>query len=87
MFYELRDLVPGDLVTVDRADTSSVFKVVDKVTYTRANVPDDLVHRVTRKPSLHLVTCDGFDPAVGHHGDNLVVFADLVSSGPTGGQG
>ncbi len=88
VFYKLKDLVPGDLVTVDRADnTSSVFKVVDKVTYTRANFPDDVVYRVTGKPSLHLVTCDGFDPAIGHYGANLVVFAELVSSGPTGGKG
>jgi len=88
VFYRLKDLVPGDLVTVDRADnTSSVFKVVDKATYTRANFPDDIVYRVTGKPSLHLVTCDGFDPAIGHYGANLVVFAELVSSGPTGGKG
>lgn len=88
VFYRLKDLVPGDLVTVDRADnTSSVFKVVDRVTYTRANFPDDVVYRVTGKPSLHLVTCDGFDPAIGHYGANLVVFAELVSSGPTGGTG
>ncbi len=46
MFDKLRDLVPGDLGTVDRADnTSSVFKVVDKVTYSRANFPDDIVYR------------------------------------------
>ncbi len=88
MFYQLKDLVPGDLVTVDRADnTSSVFKVVDNVTYSRANFPDDVVYRVTGKPSLHLVTCDGFDPAVGHYGGNLVVFADFVSSEPPGGTG
>jgi hypothetical protein len=88
VFYRLKDMVPGDLVTVDRADsTSSVFKVVDKVTYTRANFPDDIVYRVTGKPSLHLVTCDGFDPSIGHYGANLVVFAELVSSGPTGGKG
>jgi len=29
------------------------------------------------------VTCDAFDAAVGHNTANLVVFADLVSSGPT----
>jgi len=51
VFYKLRDLVPGDLVTVDRADnTSSVFTVVDKVTDTRATFPDDLAYRVTGSP-------------------------------------
>ena len=88
VFFRLKDLVPGDLVTVDRADnTSAVFKVVDKVTYARANFPDDVVYRVTGKSSLHLVTCDGFDPSIGHYGANLVVFAELVSSGPSGGKG
>ena len=84
VFARLKDLVPGDLVTVDRADqTSAVFQVVGKASYPRDAFPDDVVYRVSGKPSLHLVTCDAFDAAVGHNTANLVVFADLVSSGPT----
>jgi len=88
VFFRLKEMVVGDLVTVDRADhTSVVFKVVSKATYTRSDFPDDVVYRVTGKPSLHLVTCDAFDASIGHYSANLVVFADLVSSGPTGATG
>jgi len=88
VFFRLKEMVVGDLVTVDRADhTSVVFKVVSKATYTRSDFPDDVVYRVSGKPSLHLVTCDAFDPSIGHYSANLVVFADLVSSGPTGATG
>lgn len=85
VFYRLKDLRTGDHVTVDRADkTSAVFEVVGKASYPRSDFPDDVVYRTTGKPSIHLVTCDGtFDTAIGHHEDNLVVFADLVSTGPT----
>lgn len=84
IFYRLKDMVTGDLVTVDRADhTSVVFKVVGKASYPRSNFPDDVVYRVRGKPSLHLLTCDALDAATGHHTANLVVFADLVSTGPT----
>jgi len=84
VFARLKDLAPGDLVTVDRADqTSAVFQVVGKASYPRDAFPDDVVYRVSGKPSLHLVTCDSFDPSIGRNTANLVVFADLVSSGPT----
>jgi len=88
VFFRLKEMVVGDLVTVDRADhTSVVFRVVSKATYARSDFPDDVVYRVSGKPSLHLVTCDAFDPSIGHYSANLVVFADLVSSGPTGATG
>ncbi len=88
VFFRLKEMVVGDLVTVDRADhTSVVFKVVSKATYPRSDFPDDVVYRVSGEPSLHLVTCDAFDPSIGHYSANLVVFADLVSSGPTGATG
>lgn len=85
VFFRLRDMRAGDMVTVDRADgTSAVFRVVGKASYLRSNFPDEVVYRVRGKPSIHLVTCDGvFDGEIGHHVDNLVVFADLVSTRPT----
>ncbi len=88
VFFRLKEMVVGDLVTVDRADhTSVIFKVVSKATYPRSDFPDDVVYRVSGKPSLHLLTCDAYDPSIGHYSANLVVFADLVSSGPTGATG
>ncbi len=87
VFWTLQDLRVGDQITVDRADhTSAVFQVVGKASYPRSSFPDDVVYRTSGKPSIHLVTCDGvFDTAIGHHDNNLVVFADLVSSTPKPG--
>jgi len=80
VFWALKDLRPGDRITVDRADHSSAtFQVVGKASYPRSSFPDDVVYRTSGKPSIHLITCDGaFDPAIGHHQDNLIVFADLI---------
>jgi sortase (surface protein transpeptidase) len=85
VFFDLKSMKVGDLVSVDRVDqTTAVFRVVGLASYPRSNFPDDIVYRVTGKPSIHLVTCDGaFSTAIGHHLDNLVVFADLISTGPT----
>ncbi|WP_460458142.1 class F sortase [Angustibacter peucedani] len=87
VFYRLKDLRVGDPITVDRADqTTAVFRVVGRASYPRSAFPDEVVYRITGKPSIHLVTCDGpFDSRIGHHEDNLVVFADLVSTRPTKG--
>ena len=86
VFVRLKDLVVGDLVVVDRADkTSATFKVDGKAAYPRTNFPDQLVYRTDGKASIHLITCDGaFNTALGQYPDNLVVSADLVSTGPTG---
>lgn len=85
VFFRLKDMRRGDLVRVDRADgTTAVFQVRGLASYPRNNYPNEIVYRASGKASLHLITCDGaFDPTIGHHEDNLVVFADLVASGPT----
>jgi len=85
IFARLKDLSTGDQVMVDRADkTTALFQVVDKRSYSRSTFPDEVVYRTTGKSSLHLVTCDGtFNASLGQYPDNLVVFADLVSTGPT----
>ena len=86
VFVRLKDLVAGDLVVVDRVDkTSATFKVVGKTAYPRADFPDQVVYRTDGKPSIHLITCDGdYDAGLGLYPANLVVSADLVSTGPTG---
>lgn len=85
VFFRLREVRAGDLISIDRADgTAAVFQVRGKASFPRDDYPDDIVYRTTGKASVHLITCDGaFDPKIGHHKENLVVFADLVSSGPT----
>jgi sortase (surface protein transpeptidase) len=84
-FFNLRKMRVNDLVYVDRADrTTAVIQVRAVKSFSRSNYPNALVYRTTGRPSIHLITCDGvFDPRIGHHVNNLVVFADLVSTRPT----
>lgn len=81
IFYRLRELAPGDNITVTRTDGTRVTFAVDRIErHAKARFPTDDVYLPTLRPALRLVTCDGaFDRARGHYRDNLVVFADLVS--------
>lgn len=76
-FYSLRDLAPGDAITVTRADGSTVAFTVDGVEqYAKDAFPTASVYGPVPGPALRLITCGGsFDRAVGHYRDNVVVYA------------
>jgi hypothetical protein len=80
VFFRLRQLRPGDVVLVDRADsTTARFRVTRVERYRKTRFPSDLVYFPTLEPSLRLVTCGGsFDQAAGHYRDNVIAFADLA---------
>jgi sortase (surface protein transpeptidase) len=80
VFYRLRELRPGDLVTVGRADGSTVgFRVTRTAQYPKAAFPTADVYYPTLEPELRLVTCGGtFDPSTGHYRSNVIVFAELA---------
>jgi hypothetical protein len=67
VFFRLRQLRQGDMVTVRRADGSSVRFVVQRTEqYPKDRFPTDAVYYPTLTPGLHLVTCGGqFDATVG----------------------
>lgn len=75
-FFRLRELRPGDLVTVRFADGSrSSFRVVGRRSYPKDELPAGLFQRGGR-PVLTLITCGGaFDEATRTYADNVVVFA------------
>jgi Sortase domain len=79
VFYRLRELRPGDDITVTRADGSAVHFTVDRTEqYPKRRFPTDDVYYPTLTPELRLVTCGGqFDRAWGHYLDNVIVFASL----------
>lgn len=79
VFYRLRDLEPGDEVTVIRADGSEVVFLVDRLEqHPKDAFPTDAVYGPTPGPTLRLITCGGsFDRSSGHYRDNLVAFAHL----------
>jgi sortase (surface protein transpeptidase) len=79
VFYRLRELRPGDLVEVARADGSSVRFAVERVEqYDKRRFPTAEVYYPTLTPELRLVTCGGtFDATAGHYRSNIIVFAAL----------
>ncbi|MEU9173159.1 class F sortase [Streptomyces sp. NPDC048420] len=87
VFAQLRQLKPGSMVYVTRADdTVARFKVDSLNTFSKDRFPDHLVYADTRSPQLRLITCDGAYNHVTHDYEaNLVVFAHLDPVGQAGG--
>jgi sortase (surface protein transpeptidase) len=80
VFFRLAELEPGDHVTVDREDGTSVTYAVQHADWHRKDAfPTQEVYGATDDPTLRLVTCGGeFDPAGRSYEENLVVFLELV---------
>ncbi|QKW39814.1 class F sortase [Actinomadura sp. NAK00032] len=83
VFARLKDLKPGDKISVSRKDGSTAtFAVqqaqrVDKDAFPHEKVFGEALDHA----SLRLVTCGGaFDKKIGHYKDNLIVYAKLISS-------
>lgn len=79
VFYRLRDLAPGDEISVEREDGSvAVFVVQRSQSFPKDTFPTDVVFGPAIGPELRLVTCTGaFDRGARSYLDNLVVFATL----------
>ena len=77
VFHRLRELKPGDEVTITRADRSRVIFVVDGVQpYPKRAFPTKAVYDPTPGATLRLITCGGsFDRKAGHYRDNVIAFA------------
>jgi len=82
VFYRLRELRPGDRISVGRADGSTVrFVVRSTARYPKKNFPTAVVYGPRPGAELRLVTCGGsFDALRGHYRDNIVVFAAMTGS-------
>ena len=80
VFYDLRNLRPGDQVYVTLADGKvAVFTVDGLQKVAKDAFPTASVYGRARYPSLRLITCGGpFDQAAGHYVDNIIVYAHLV---------
>jgi sortase (surface protein transpeptidase) len=77
VFFRLRQLTPGDTLTVDRADgTAARFRVTRLEQVAKASFPTDRVYAPDLAPSLRLITCGGrFDRADRNYLDNVIVYA------------
>src|SRR5262249_55622183 len=79
VFYRLRELRPGDIVTVRRVDGRTARFAVDRVAeYPKSAFPTQEVYGSVGYPALRLVTCGGaFDRVHGEYRGNVVVYATL----------
>ncbi|WP_433289605.1 class F sortase [Pseudonocardia sp. CA-142604] len=86
VFYDLRTMLPGDGITVGRADGTTVAFRVDQVaTYPKNVFPTAAVYGDIDHAGLRLITCGGrFDKAARSYEDNIVVYASALSAGQTG---
>jgi LPXTG-site transpeptidase (sortase) family protein len=82
VFYKLRDLKPGDRVTVTLADhVIAHFEVRQVAMYQKSEFPTDQVYGSHGYSGLQLVTCGGvFDPARGSYLSNVVVYTNLIAT-------
>jgi Sortase domain len=89
VFYRLRELRPGQVVVVERADGTRLRFVVEQArSYPKESFPTAAVFGPVPSAALRLITCAGdFDRARGSYRDNLVVFASLAASASAGNRG
>jgi hypothetical protein len=77
IFFTLRDLQPGDPITIAMSDGSTLgFHIVDTRMVDKPELPRAEVFARTGSPTLTLVTCGGqFDSSTHHYLSNVVVTA------------
>ncbi|MFE0027515.1 class F sortase [Amycolatopsis sp. NPDC059021] len=80
IFYRLRELAPGDRISVSRKDGSTARFAVTKVDQVaKDRFPTDAVYGDTNTPELRLITCGGaFDRNAHSYLDNIIVYAHLI---------
>lgn len=80
IFYRLKELVPGEEISVSRQDGSTVRFAVTKVDQvSKSTFSSDDVYGDTADPELRLITCGGsFDRAAHSYRDNIIVYAVLA---------
>lgn len=84
VFFNLRQLSPGDDIAVTRQDGSTArFAVTHVEQFDKDAFPTQAVYGDLDHAGLRLITCGGsFDPQMRSYEDNLVVFAELVDGDP-----
>ena len=82
VFFRLRQLEAGDVVTVERSDGSvAEFRVTHTELVDKDEFPTERVYGSTEAPTLRLVTCGGeFDRNVRSYEGNVIVYAEYVGT-------
>lgn len=77
VFYRLRELEPGDEVTIHHTNGRSTFVVTGKEQAAKTELPVERIWNDTDEPVLRLITCGGaFDGSARSYLDNVIVYAD-----------
>ncbi|UUV35307.1 class F sortase [Amycolatopsis roodepoortensis] len=81
IFFRLKEMAPGDRISVARKDgTTAEFAVTKVERVAKDKFPTDAVYGDTAEPELRLITCGGvFDKASRNYLDNIIVFARLLT--------
>lgn len=79
VFFELKNLEPGDEIQVFNKEGDSLTYVVDRIeTYPEGEAPVDAIFDYSFQSNLNLITCTGtFDRSVREYSDRLVVYSSL----------
>jgi sortase (surface protein transpeptidase) len=82
VFYRLRDVRPGDVIRIRLRDGEIVrYRARSMLVVPKTAFPTRRVYAQTPRPTLRLISCSGtMDASSGHHPDNRIVFASLLSS-------
>ncbi|MCC5947996.1 MAG: class F sortase [Nitriliruptoraceae bacterium] len=80
VFFEIRDLAPGDDIAITRRDgTTAHFRVTRVERFAKDAFPTEEVYGDLDHAGLRLITCGGaFDRQARSYEDNIVVFAVLA---------
>jgi LPXTG-site transpeptidase (sortase) family protein len=80
VFYRLRELRVGQMITIRLQDRSTVRYVArSMIRVLKSRFPTNRVYARTKQPTLRLITCAGkLNPSTGHHPENYIVFASIV---------
>ena len=80
VFYQLRELVPGDEIAVTYSNGDRhVFVVEDKERYAFDAAPSQKIFGTTPQRMMNLITCDGaWDAGGANYDQRLVVYTRLV---------
>lgn len=80
VFWRLRELQPGDIVEIDRADSKIVKFKIDKVKqFPSNNLPTQEIYGDIDHAGIRLMTCSGtFDRQTRRYDQNIVAFGSLA---------
>jgi sortase (surface protein transpeptidase) len=79
IFFRLRELQPGDTVSVSRVDgTTATFKITSLEQYPKNSFPTQKVYGNITYAGIRLITCGGaFDSQTYEYTDNIVAYGEL----------